>query len=49
MSHCSFCIWVEDVGKTNVSEWEKLEGGLLEKETIIAQLEAENKILEEKI
>ena len=45
---CGFFRWVEDVGKTNVSEWEKLEGKLLEKETIIAQLEAEKKILEEK-
>ena len=44
-----FFIWVEDVGKTNVSKWEKLEGKLLEKETVIAQLEAEKKILEEKI
>ena len=44
-----FFRWVEDVGKTNVSEWEKLEGKLLKKETTIAQLEAEKKILEEKI
>ena len=44
-----FFRWVEDVGKTNVSEWEKWEGKLLEKETVIAQLETEKKILEEKI
>ena len=44
-----FFRWVEDVGKTNVSEWEELEGKLLEKETIIAQLEGEKKILEENI
>ena len=41
---CFFRCW-----KTNVSEWEKLEGKLLEKETVIAQLEAKNKIFEEKI
>ena len=41
--------WVEDVGKTNVNEWEKMEGKLLEKETVIAHLEEEKKILEEKI
>ena len=43
-----FFRWVEDVWKTNVSEWEKMEGALLEKETVIAQLEAEKKILEQK-
>ena len=43
-----FFRWVEDVGKTNVSEWEKLEGKLLEKVTVVAQLEEEKKILEEK-
>ena len=43
-----FFRWVEDVEKTNVSEWEKLKGKLLEKEIVIAQLEAEKKILEEK-
>ena len=46
---CDFFRWVEDVGKTNVSEWENLEGKLLEKETVIAQLEAEKKLFEEKI
>ena len=46
---CSFFRWVEDVGKTNVSEWEELEGKLLEKETAIAQLEVEKNLLEEKI
>ena len=47
---CGFFFrWEKDVGKTNVGEWEKLEGKLLEKEIVIAQLEAEKKILEEKI
>ena len=44
-----FFIWVEDIRKTNVSEWEELEGKLLEKGTVIAHLEAKNQILEEKI
>ena len=46
---CGLFRWVEDVGKTNVNEWEELEGKLLEKGIVIAQLEAEKKILEEKI
>ena len=45
----SFFIWVENVRKTNVNQWEELEGKLLDKERVIAQLEAEKKILEEKI
>ena len=49
IANCCFFRWVEDVGKTNVSEWEKLERKLLEKETVIAHLEAEKKIFEEKI
>ena len=40
---------VEDVRKTNVNQWEELEGNLLDKERVIAQLEAEKKIFEEKI
>ena len=47
-TYCNFFRWVEDVGKTNVSEWEELKGKLLEKEIVIVQLEAEKKILEEK-
>ena len=29
----SFFRWVENVGKTNVSQWEELEGKLLDKES----------------
>ena len=35
--------------KTNVSQWEELEGELLEKNRVIAQFEAKKTILEEKI
>ena len=46
---CGFFRWVEDVRKTNVNEWKELEGKLIDKERVIAHLEAEKKILEEKI
>ena len=49
IADCGFFRWVEDVGKTNVSRWEELEGKLLEKKRVIAQLEVDKKIYEEKI
>ena len=39
-----FFICVEDVRKTIVNQWEELEWKLLDKERVIAQLEAEKKI-----
>ena len=49
IADCSFFRWIEDVGKTNCSEWEELEGKLLEKKTVIAQLEAEKKSWKKKL
>ena len=39
-----------DVGKTNVlTDWEEIQVKLLDNEKIIAELEAEKKILDEKV
>ena len=45
-----FFRYVEDVGKINMlTEWEELQGKVLENEKIIVEWEAEKKILGEKV
>ena len=45
---CGFFRWEEEVGIINIS-WEVLQGKLFEKDKVIAELEAENIILDKKI
>ena len=47
---CGFFRWEEELEKINVSsKWEELRANLLQNEKVIAKLEVEKKILDEKV